>query len=305
MQDNKKSSLKNLVIAILLIALIVSLVWQSKEKTKIVTEFTTKVETVSNEKALIQAEFIASSAKVDSLTASNVKLEGDLADKQNKLKNLKGQISTILQKKDVSDTELAQAKSLIAELNSKINNLVTDLAQAKEENVKLNTENQQLTTDKAQLTTDKQKVEENLTNTKKELDEKVDIASTLHASFFKLTAIRTKRNGTEKETSSAKRIDNFKVEFNLDDNRIAAAGPKDIYIIITDASGKIISDGATFTTREEGIKQYSDKMTINFVKGKTTPVSYKKPVKKLVPGNYLIQVYNNGFKIGEGLKELK
>ena len=305
MQDNQKNSIKNYLIVVLLISLIISIVFHFRDKKEIITNYTTQVETVKSEKESIQAEFIASAAKVDSLSAYSTKLEGELANKQVSIVSLKNQISTILKKKNNTDAELDNAKTLIAELNTKINGLITEIAQVKEQNVQLNNQNQQLTQEKAQIAVEKQAVEQNLSNTKKELDEKIDIASTLHASFFKLTSVRTKKNGKEKETSSAKKIDKFLIEFTIDDNRISQSGAKEIFVVVTDPSGNIISDGATFKTREEGDKKFSDKLTIQFEKGKSTPVSYKKPVKGLSPGNYLIQVYNNGFKIGEGLKELK
>ena len=53
-------------------------------------------------------------------------------------------ISGILKKKDASDKELAEAKSMIASLNGKVENLLADLGKAQEENKKLTAQNQDL-----------------------------------------------------------------------------------------------------------------------------------------------------------------
>ena len=94
------------------------------------------------------------------------------------------------------------------------------------------------------------------------------------------------------------------------DNRIAQAGSTDVYVSVTDPDGKPVTVEAlgsgSFTTREEGDKFYTFKMPVTIETGKKTHIEYpwkqNSPFKK---GNYKIEVYHNGFKIGEGVRELK
>ncbi|HCL05459.1 MAG TPA: hypothetical protein DHW64_05630, partial [Chitinophagaceae bacterium] len=87
---------------------------------------------------------------------------------------------------------------------------------------------------------------------------------------------------------------------------IAPSGSKDIYVCVTAPDGKVISEGTKFVTREEGEKTYTSKVTVNYEQGKITPVSFDwKQADKYQTGNYKIEIYNNGFKIGEGVKTLK
>jgi len=66
------------------------------------------------------------------------------------------------------------------------------------------------------------------------------------------------------------------------------------------------SESGTFDTRNEGSKPYTNKVTIPYEQGKKSTVSFDwKQEGKYQLGEYKIEVYHNGFKIGEGTKTLK
>ncbi|NCT94738.1 MAG: hypothetical protein GXC72_09965 [Chitinophagaceae bacterium] len=303
-KDNRK-----VIYGILIVALLATwgyIIYDKSQTRETVTLLETRIENVDSARNAIQQEFLEVSAKADSLTQTNIQLQGALADRSSEIQKLKGNISSILKKKNASDTELAQAKQMINELNGKVDGLFAEIEKLKGENQQLTSANQQLSAEKTQLTSDKQSLEQNLSSTRKELDEKVDVASTLHASNIGITAINVKSSGSEKETSTAKRADLMRISFVLDPNRIAASGSKDIYVCVTAPDGKIISEGSSFVTREEGEKTYTSKVTVNYEQGKAIPVSFDwKQSTKYQTGNYKIEIYNNGFKIGEGVKTLK
>jgi chromosome segregation ATPase len=151
-----------------------------------------------------------------------------------------------LKKKNATQAELAKAKDLITQLNSKIENLEAD-------NARLTGENQQLTSANTQLTEEKTTLQQNLQTTTAEKDElasTVDVASTFSASNFQISPIHEKKNGKEKTTTTAKRVDKLVVSFDVE-NRIAKSGPADMYVIVTAPDGNVISDpsmnSGTFT----------------------------------------------------------
>lgn len=306
-KDNRK-----LIYGILIAALIGTwaYIFYDKSKTReTVTQLETKIVNVDSARNAIQQDFLAVSAKADSLTQNNIQLQGDLADKNSAIQKLKGNISSILKKKNASDAELAQAKQMIGELNGKIDGLFAEIDKLKGENQQLTSANQQLSTEKTQLTADKQSLEQNLTTTKtekKQLEDKVDVASTLHASYIGIAAIKVSSSGKEKETTTAKRANLIRISFRLDENRVTPSGTKDIYVVVTGPDGKIITEGGSFVTREEGDKSFTSKVSVNYEQGKVTPVSFDwKQNDKYKEGNYTIEIYNNGFKIGQGVKTLK
>ncbi|MFZ9301872.1 MAG: hypothetical protein ACO239_00795 [Sediminibacterium sp.] len=299
MSNESTNNNGKIIIGILLVALVGSWIYFSTSKTEIVNNYTTQLNTADSTKNAIQAEFIAASAKVDSLTAQNGQLQGDLLEKSQNLQKLKSDIGALLTKKNATDKELEEAKSLIATLNSKVAELFTDLSKAQEENKQLNAKNQDLTNQNTTLST-------NLNTTTKEKERLQDIGSTLHASTFSIQALRIKEDGTEKATKSAKRANTIRIAFQIDKNRITPSGPQDLYICITAPDGKAFGEGGTITTREDGNKVFSNKVAVQYEQNAVLPVSYDvKNANKFIEGEYKIEVYHNGFKIGEGKTSLR
>ena len=296
-KDNRK-----IVYGVLIAALIGTwgYIFYDKSQTRqAVTQLETRINNVDSARSAVQQEFTVVSAKADSLTQNNIQLQGTLAERGSEIQKLKSNISSILKKKNATQAELAQAKQMIGELNGKMDGLVAELEKVKGEN-------QQLTTEKTQLTADKQTLQENLDKTSTEKKQIEDVASTLHASNIGITALKIGSSGTETETTTAKRTDAMRVSFVLDPNRITTTGTKDIYVCVTAPDGKVISDGgSSFDTREEGSKSFTSKVSVNYEQNKVTPVSFDiKQTDKYQVGDYKIEIYNNGFKIGEGVKKL-
>ncbi len=262
---------------------------------------------VVSAKDSLQQEFNLASSKLDSMAGTNVKLQGALAQKNDDIIKIKQNINSILRKKNATDSELKQARAMITELNGKIDNLFADLEKAKAENQQLTVVNTQLSTEKEQLSVEKQAIADNLAASDAAKKNVEDIASTLHASNLAVSAINLKNSGKEKETTAAKRADLLRFSFVLDENRIAPSGPKELYVVVTAPDGKQITNGTTFTTRDAGDKSYTAKVDVNYEQGKRTPVKFdwKNVGSTYQTGDYRIEIYHNGFKIGEGTKTLK
>src|SRR4029077_7856101 len=152
-------------------------------------------------------------------------------------------------------------------------NMEQEVARLTQDNQNLNQDNTKLKQDKEQLTTDLQTV----STAKDELDKKVDIASTLNATNIMVTAVQDKKNGEEKVTNKAKKVDKLKISFDVT-NRIAQNGETELFVCITGPDGKMISFPAmgsgTFTTREEGEKAFTSKVPVQFESGKVMPVAF-------------------------------
>ena len=62
----------------------------------------------------------------------------------------------------------------------------------------------------------------------------------------------------------------------------------------------------TFVTREDGNKTFTAKLPVDLETAKTKNVQFAfAPGKHFQQGNYKIQIYQNGFLIGEKTRELK
>jgi regulator of replication initiation timing len=276
----------------------------SDEKAQLETKF----QNVDSARNALQAEYNDELRKADSLIGNNTQLKGQLAEKKTQIDKLREQIKSELasNKKDLS-----AARELISQLKGQVTDLFTQIDQLKQQNQQLTAANQQLTVEKDTLTVGKQHAEQSLAETAAAKAHVEDLASTLHASGVNITAVQVKHNGKEVETSKAKRADLFKVSFQLDENRVAPSGSKDLYVCVTGPDGKPItmpSNGSgSFTTRDEGDKVFTKQVSVQYTQGQAAPVSFDwKPENgHYQEGSYKIQIYQNGFKIGEGTKTLK
>jgi myosin heavy subunit len=299
MSTESSGNSSKIIIAILVVAIIGSWIYFNSSRSELVKQNDVKIAAIDSSLNVVKSEFIAASAKVDSLSTINTQLTGDLKTKSDEILALKSNIGSILSKKNATEKDLAQAKKLIEELNSKIAGLASDLAKAQAENKQLTAQNQDLTSQNTSLNS-------NLTNTTKEKERIQDIASTLHASTFNIQPLRIKEDGSEKQTNNTRKANTLRLTFQIDRNKITPSGAQDLYVCVTGPDGKLVGDGGSFTTREDGQRAYSNKITVQYEQNAVLPVNYDiKQSSKLAEGDYKIEVYNNGFKIGEGKTTMK
>jgi len=306
-QPQRSSNSKNIVIGLLAVALLGSWAYFLMKINRSDKEILSKTEEgvhYMSQRVSLESLYKFTLDKYDSVSVANNDLSGKLTGKQSEVAKLKGEISSILRKKNATQSELARAKTLIEELNTQIETLQMEVT-------RLTGENQVLTTEKAALTVEKDSLQTNLTTTqgeKKVLEETVDVGSTFSASNIGITPVNEKNGGKEKETTTAKKVDKLVVSFNVE-NRIAKSGPADMYIIVTAPDGKVISTeatgGGTFTTRQEGDQTFTYKTTVPYEQGTRQNVQIPVIQEKFQTGDYKIQVYHNGFKIGESVRTLK
>jgi predicted nucleic acid-binding Zn-ribbon protein len=311
-QPTPKRDDRKIIYGILIAALLVTwgyIIYDKSKTNESINQLQTQYSNVDSARNEVQAEYNDALARLDSATGNNTQLTGALAERQSEINNLKKQISSITSKRNATAAELDRARGLINQLNMRIDYMYAEIQKLKYENQQLATTNKRLNTEKQQLNTEKTQLAENLTTTETARKEVEDVASTLHASNLNITPIHVKGNGKEKETTTAKRVDLLRVSFDVDENRVAPTGNKDLYVTVTGPDGRPVtmaSESGTFDTRDQGSKPYTNKVTIPYEQGKKSTVSFDwKQEGKYQLGEYRIEVYHNGFKIGEGKKTLK
>jgi peptidoglycan hydrolase CwlO-like protein len=303
-----KKDYKNLVIGLLAAGFLGTwgyLLWNNNKQEQIQTQQQTQISKVTDEKGQLQKNFDDALVRLDSLTGSNNKMASTINERDGQVSKLKGQIRGLLSKQHLTEAEKKKAEDLIKDLNDKVSGLEQQVAQ-------LTQDNQQLTADKTQLTQDKEKLTNDLSTTtaaNQDLTKKVDIASTLNASNITVSPMHERKDGKDKETTTARKVNKLVIAFDVA-NRIAQTGNTDVYVCITGPDGKPISVPAlgsgTFTTRDEGDKIFTAKVPVDFEAGKSKSVQFAwKQNSEFAKGDYKIEIYHNGFKIGEGTRELK
>ncbi|TAE15930.1 MAG: hypothetical protein EAZ47_04220 [Bacteroidetes bacterium] len=281
--------------------------YDKSKTTETITQLQSQYTNADSARNVLQDEYNEVRSELDSLTGTNITLEGELAEKRNEIERLKQNIKTELSKKN---GDLNKAKMMIAELRGKVTDLLAEVSKLKEENQQLTAANTQLATEKAELGVQKKTVEETLQKTNAEKNNLQDIASTLHASAISIQAVNVKNSGKEKETSTARRTDILRINFQIDENRIAPSGSKELYVVLIAPDGNTVSNPNTgsgvISTREMGEKTYTKKALVNYQQGVVTPVSVEwRQESAFQVGQYKVEIYHNGFKIGEGYTSLK
>jgi hypothetical protein len=303
----KKNS-KGLVIGLLVAGLVIGIIFafvNDNNHSSVQQTQQTQIAKTTDEKGQVQKNFDDALVRLDSLSGLSTKMQGMLSDRQKDIAKMKMQIRSILHKEHMTQAEKIKADTLIADMNTKISGMEQDVT-------RLTTDNQNLTQVNSGLTQDTTKLTQDIQTTSTandDLSKKVDIASTLVADNIKVTPLHDKKNGQEKITDNAKKVNKLSVSFDVT-NRIAATGQTDVYVVITGPDSKIIAIPAqgsgTFTTREEGDKAFTSKVPVSFETGKMKNVQFTfKQDGTFQTGTYLISIYHNGFKIGEQSKELK
>jgi hypothetical protein len=299
---------KTTAIVILAIAFAGSLgyaVISNNNGTQVIEQNHTQIAKMSDEKSDIQKNFDESLVRLDSMTSVSHSMNSQLAGLNKQIAKKKAEIRRILNDRNASAADLAKAKQMIADLNDKITNMQQDVAN-------LTQTKTQLTADKVGLVQDTTTLDSSLmvTNTAKQgLEKQVDIASTLNATNIAIVPVDVKKNGKEKITTTAKRVNKLLIKFDVN-NRIAQSGSTDVYVVVTGPDGKSViapaNGSGTFTTRDEGDKSFTAKVPVDFETAKTKNVQFAfTPGSSFQQGSYKIMIYQNGFKIGEGTQELK
>lgn len=305
---NKKDNKKNIIIllSILLVASWAYFLYAKKQSNEVISEKDAQYATLDSAKSLVQKDYDEAMLRIDDLSSMNSGLDSLVRSRDKELGIIKDKFKSLIAKQNATKADLEEAKNLVNELNGKISDYVKEIE-------RLQAENRQLTTDKNNLTVENKNLSTNLANSeaaKVEAENKVDIGSTLHASGFKISAINVRNSGKEKATTSAKRADKLRVSFNLDENLIATSGNKQLYIIAKDPTGKVITEESLGSgkvgTRKDGQIDFTTKIDVDYKTGELKYVGFDLlQTDKYTKGNYSIVVYQNGFKIGEGIASLK
>jgi predicted nucleic acid-binding Zn-ribbon protein len=298
---------KNLLIGILAAGLLGTwgyLLYDKNKSGETIQVAQTQSENYMTQRDSLKLLYDDAEMRLDSITGANNNLQGEKSTLQKQIDANKSEIRRILNDKNATAADLKRAKSMIADLNNQIASLEAEVS-------RLTGENQELTANNTQLTAEKQVLEQNLTTStteKEALAQTVDVGSTFSASNIQITPVNEKKSGKEKTTTSYKRVDKLVVSFDVE-NRIARSGPAEMYIMVTAPDGKVIADpalgSATLTTRTDGDKPFTAKVPVEYEQGTRKALSFPLRQEDFQRGDYKIEIYHNGFKIGEGVRTLK
>jgi myosin heavy subunit len=256
--------------------------------------------------------------KIDSMVEVRVELEKELSSIEMELEKYRGISSNL-------DSMLNDANEQLAKQEQKIRKLIANEKDAKKLNSKLKTELAELKRNRDEyLEKIDQLITENnllksqneslnasvntLTDEKRNLQQKVNTASTLQAEYLQIGAFKKKGSGKYIETSIAKRPNKIDICFTVLENKIAKPGDRTAYAVVTEPSGKILAaytktefttaDGQTIAATASQVFSYKNEkanMCLNF----------ENEARILSPGTYNVEIYLDGIIVANSAFALK
>ncbi len=305
-QQNEKDKKSKTYLAILIGALLilnigigVNLYMSNQKK----TELAAKVETITTQNTQLSTELAAAEAEIKSLQDANQGLEGKLTERDEAIAQKITQIKMLLSKGKLSAFELQKAKSEIATLRSQIEDYKNQIAQLTQKNV--------------ELTNDKIKLNETLTAEQiksaeqaKTIDSKnrtISMAKKLNVGSISAFGVRERKIFGKKEVQSdkANKVEEIKVKFTIDKNEIADEGEKEIFIKVIGPDGAPIATKMQ-TTQVDGTETlYTEMKRIEYKNEKVEQTVYCKKQGEYKQGEYTVEIFAEGYRIGTTKFSLK
>jgi len=258
--------------------------------------------------------------RVSELASAEIKLDSigrQLDEKIAEVEGLGGDVAELKKMKAELEADRASLRRGNNTLSSKVKKYENFLAEKDKEIAMLRLENQTLLSQKDSLITSKVELEETIERTKtayadtiqdiasvnKELEGKVNQAAALRARNVKVYAVSSKGKVREGEKVKSKRLDKIRVDFILEKNPLTLQEPKTIYMRVLDPSGSTVSE----TSTGSGVFDYNQQeLAYTFSKdvaygnnNQDVSILYDR-TSDFKSGNYKVELYAEGYYIGEG-----
>lgn len=297
---------KNLLLGLLSAGLIITWVYHLYDKTHyagqthevFIKDSTAVAEAVSDSLRKYYSKTLdeLSTEKLE-IDSTNDLLKGELGQKIREINKLRNEIGNILKRKNLTESDLSEAKTKIEDLEKRIDDLKSENTSLADERQKLNGILNQLNGEMNSLQQNIQKV--NAEN--KLLTQKINDASVFIASELRFAAYNVRSDQKEIETSQQKRADKFVISFIVQNN-VTDFDNAEIVVVITDPTGKSLLaevwDTGNFDTKTEGRKIYTRKIKFEYAKGEAKKLIFSLEPDKFIKGNYKLGLYHKGVRIG-------
>mgnify|MGYP001400879411 FL=1 len=156
-------------------------------------------------------------------------------------------------------------------------------------------------TEKTQKLSNVSKQNKKIIKQNEALQKQVAIGAVLQINNVLSSGIRIRSSGAQSETTRASKTNMIKTCFSIIENKLAQAGDKEIYIRILDSEGNLLNSPTPLTIinqQKEELKM-SSKRTINYQNQNTDLCIFYEIENSIPAGNYSVEVYAEGFLIGE------
>ena len=290
------------IVALLLINVFTIYLYESTDKDR--SEITTQKTALQNDFKNLSDTLDVKRYQLEQFKGKNAELDKAIAEKQDMIDQEKKQIASLFAQNKLTAGELSRAKGMIAQYQASIADMTTQITNLTAQNEQLNNDKTQLTAD---LGTERQTTSQ-LSEQNKTLSHKVEVGSMLQIARVDVEAIKNRPVLGEGRAKRAKATDDLKITFETGANKVLDKGPVSLYVRIINPKGETISvadqGSGTITAAETATPiQYSTKKDLDWDQTNKKVVLYwNQHISD--PGVYKVEVYQNGYVVGQGAVKL-
>lgn len=311
--ENKPVFSKNILILLLTIALlgaigyIVYERYNAKRATWIVDENIIELE---KSRELLKQELRLTRAEYDSAKNIVIDKSVEIQEQDRQIFEKQKKIQDLLNSEKISKRDLKNAKDLIASLQIELRDYKDQIEILKKENKTLIAQNTDLQSKNSEVNFEKNKISATLSDHISQREaERANIRATLSISNYNLQGLKVRNSGKEIETERASRINKVRLTFDIDRNLNASNEPKEIYLAFYKPDGTLGkfdgSKSGKLPLRVGSTVEYSDVVMVDFDPKIGSKVSLEWKDYNFEKGTYMVNIYHNGFKIGQNTIQLK
>lgn len=275
--------------------------------------FTTDKKLVNTEEKLFATDSVKTAlgnlltetnAELSSYKGKNAELDAFLKEKTDSLHEFAQRIQVLLAENKVSKEQLEMVMEEIDQLRYFKRKALTQIDSLSNQISYLNRENNGL---KSSIDKEKRR-NEDLTMENIKLGNKVAIGAKLVTKNLFITGVKIKSSGKEKETIKTSQMEQLKVTFSVEPNYVTDAGTKAVIMKVIGPEGTTLynEDAGSGLFKFEGEEsRYTCKKEIEFKQDGMDLSIYWKKGTPFQPGDYKIELYCEGLRIGNGSITLK
>ncbi len=292
---NRSNTLLLVLVVLLLISNVVLLILWSQKKDQAAAS-ADQVTAVTSEKDNVTKLLQDMLVQYDTLSTNNDQLRTGMD-------SLQKQIVTLMDKVKHGNYDLGKAKREAETLRKIMKGYVVTIDSLNQVNKALMAENVTTKQQLGEVTGQKQALES------KSAEQQAVIAkgSVLTATGMAANALFVRNSGKQVDTERASKAEMIKCCFNLGENRITTGGKKTLYMRIIGPDGSVLAaaDQANrfFFDGVEG--EFSVKREIDYQNAALDVCMFWTATGKIVGGQYKVDVYESGMKVGSTTFNLK
>ena len=302
-QQTDSSNKVNKVLVALVILLSLALgftLWQFFELRKTSAQKGSEIEIMADERGELQNELEQMLNELDTMETSNDSMKVELSNRKNEIEGLLAKV------KD-KDFAIYKLKKETKTLRTIMRGYVVVIDSINTLNVGLRNENAEV---RSTLKEERSKAKA-LQQKNDNLSSKVALASRLDVSEIRVFGVNVKRDMTGKETDRARRSDKIRACFELNENKVAKAGKKPLYLRIIAPDGTILTAENADDSRFEfsgGKGYYAGKTEVDYNQTEQELcLDWEKPNDDydVLPGVYQLYIYAEDYEMAAVSYELK